>query len=73
MTDKIVFNEYGNPKVPEILENARQAYVKAWEPYLDQVSILEVRALFMYIDVTSDLCGYILKRQVEQRRAKKGL
>lgn len=72
MTAKIVFNEYGNPNIPDKIYNLQNRYWSEIEPYLDELSIVEVRALGFYVaDMTVKMCEYILRRQMQMRKEER--
>jgi len=67
-----MFNNYGNiPKFPQELYDAQQKYFNTIKPYLDKLSIVEVRAFQFYTDMSPLYSVYILTRQVDARKNNK--
>ena len=69
---EIHFNEYGSLTLPNEIFEARIKYWKVIEPYLDKMSVVEVRAFEMYVNMGMELAGYILRRQSKERKWRKG-
>jgi len=68
--DKIVFNEYGNPHIPTKLERAQIDYMNTLKPYLDELSIVEVRAVASYLGISTEIAFYIVCRQLDIHKAE---
>jgi hypothetical protein len=64
--DKITFNKYGNAHIPEAIREARRKYWETVEPFLSDLSVVELRALSFYLEIEGDLCSYILRRQMNE-------
>jgi hypothetical protein len=66
--EKIVFNEYGNPKIPQEIFDAQNTYMGIIRPYLDNISLIEARAMLYFLNMDLHISEYILRRQVEVRK-----
>lgn len=66
-----MFDKYGNATVPEEIYRAQGEYWRVVKPFLDQLSIVEVRALIYYLDILPDVLCYIIKRQIDMRKEEK--
>lgn len=64
----VVFNKYGNATVPDEVWEAQRKYFDVLKKYLDDMSILEVRAFIEYVDIKADMAAYIIRRQLKIRK-----
>lgn len=65
--EKVYFDKDGSCHIPDKIH---QAQVKFWgvvETYLADLSLVECRALFFTLDFTEFACGYLLRRQFQNR------
>jgi hypothetical protein len=69
-----MFNRYGNiPTIPQEIRDAQYKYFETIKPYLDKMSIVEVRAFQYYTDISLEYSTYILTRQMIARKNKQDI
>ena len=56
------------PDFPEEINKARNAYWEVVKPYLDAMSMVEVRAFEYYINMDDCISGYLLRRASKMKK-----
>lgn len=68
----MMFNEYGNfLGERQDISQAQMAYMTVLRPYLEKMTIVEVKAFFRDVSMDSEFAEYILGRQVRLRKENK--
>jgi len=66
---KIHFNKYGMiAEFPKEINDAQCKYWSVIEPYLNNMTPVEVRAFLFYINLDSEMSVYMIKRSIAERK-----
>jgi hypothetical protein len=64
---KLQFNEYGNLIRNEEFEKAEEEYWEKVKPMLEDMTVLELRAVKSFLDMSYYVSDIILRKQVEMQ------